>query len=132
MDTPSNLTRQLEGAATLYVQIEGDETVAPAFSGLDGVREVREADRHERVVGYEIDSEGRRDIRRDVARIIVNKGWGLLELRPKRLGLEEIFLQLTEEANKDATKDAAAPPAADAPPPPSPPSPPSEDGGHNA
>jgi hypothetical protein len=27
----------------------------------------------------------------------VNQGWGLLELRPLRMSLEEIFLQLTTE-----------------------------------
>jgi ABC-2 type transport system ATP-binding protein len=99
VDTPKNLTHQLKGASTLYVQVEGDGTAADVLSGVPGVGQVREADRHERYVGYEIEST--KDIRRDVARAIVNKGWGLLELRPKRLGLEEVFLQLTEEAARE-------------------------------
>ena len=45
------------------------------------------------------------DIRRDIARAVVNSGWGLLELRPMRMSLEEIFLQVT-------TEEAAPPPAA--------------------
>ena len=114
IDTPENLTHQLKGAATLYVQIDGDGTAADALSAIAGVGSVREADRHERLVGYEIDAE--RDVRRDVARTIVNKGWGLLELRPKRLGLEEIFLQLTEEAAKEQdTGSPADTPAAPTP-----------------
>jgi ABC-2 type transport system ATP-binding protein len=48
-------------------------------------------------MGYEIESDQQRDVRRDVARVIVDKGWGLLELRPNRLSLEEIFLQLTTD-----------------------------------
>ena len=32
--------------------------------------------------GYEIEAEPNRDVRRDVARAIVDAGWGLLELRP--------------------------------------------------
>jgi hypothetical protein len=35
----------------------------------------------------------------------VGRGWGLLELRPMRMSLEEIFLQVT-------TEDAALPEAA--------------------
>ena len=115
VDTPKNLTHQLKGAATLYVQVEGDGTAADVLSGVPGVGQVREADRHDRYVGYEIEST--HDIRRDVVRAIVSKGWGLLELRPKRLGLEEVFLQLTEEAAREtgAAPEAPAGPSATAP-----------------
>jgi ABC-2 type transport system ATP-binding protein len=117
VDTPKNLTHQLKGASTLYVQIEGDENAADVLSAIPGVGHVREADRHERLVGYEIESPA--DLRREVARTIVNKGWGLLEMRPKRLGLEEVFLQLTEEAAKEqravSEGSAIAPPPAEPP-----------------
>ncbi len=110
VDTPQNLTHQIKGASTLYVQIEGDGSAAAVLATVPGVGHVREADRHDRFVGYEIEST--HDIRRDVARAIVNKGWGLLELRPKRLGLEEVFLELTQEAAKEEA--AAAEPQAPA------------------
>jgi ABC-2 type transport system ATP-binding protein len=55
------------------------------------------ADRHETRVGYEVESAPNYDVRREVARAIVDRGWGLLELRPMRMSLEEIFLQLTTE-----------------------------------
>ncbi len=110
VDTPQNLTHQIKGASTLYVQIEGDGSAADVLATVPGVGHVREADRHDRFVGYEIEST--HDIRRDVARAIVNKGWGLLELRPKRLGLEEVFLELTQEAAKEEA--AAAEPQAPA------------------
>ncbi len=38
-----------------------------------------------------------RDIRRELAAAIVRGGWGLLELRPMRMSLEDIFLSLTTE-----------------------------------
>ena len=44
-------------------------------------------------------SEQGRDIRRELAQAIVGSGWGLLELRPMRVSLEEIFLSLTTEEN---------------------------------
>jgi ABC-2 type transport system ATP-binding protein len=114
VDTPENLTHQLKGAATLYVQVEGG-TDAPAVLGaVPGVRKVSIADRHERFVGYEIEVEPQRDVRRDVARAVVDSGWGLLELRPTRMSLEEIFLQLTTEEGREAAPPAA--PAAAAQP----------------
>ncbi len=109
VDTPENLTHQLKGASTLYVQIEGDGAAAAALSAIPSVRDVRETDRHARYVGFEIDAES--DVRRDVARTIVNKGWGLLELRPKRLGLEEVFIQLTQDAGKEQPAAEPAEPA---------------------
>ena len=67
---------------------------------------VVEADRRDSVVGYEVESEQGRDIRRELAQAVVTSGWGLLELRPMRMSLEEIFLSLT-------TEDAAQAPAAE-------------------
>jgi ABC-2 type transport system ATP-binding protein len=54
-----------------------------------------------------VDSETGRDVRRDLARAIVSQGWGLLELRPMRMSLEDIFLSLTT----DETPAPAAQPA---------------------
>ena len=49
------------------------------------------------MTGFEVDSETGRDVRRELAAAIVSSGWGLLELRPMRMSLEEIFLHLTTE-----------------------------------
>jgi len=38
---------------------------------------------------FEVQSERGRDIRRELSREIVTRGWGLLELRPMRISLEE-------------------------------------------
>ncbi len=95
VDTPENLTHQLKGASTLYVQVDGSAEAIDALKAVPGVRHVTVADRHTHFVGYEIEGEMNRDVRRDVARAIVDRGWGLLEMRPMRMSLEEIFLQLT-------------------------------------
>jgi ABC-2 type transport system ATP-binding protein len=98
VDTPDNLTSRLRGSETLYVQV--DPNGADAKISLDripGITRVVEADRKDGVVGYEIESEHGRDVRRELARAIVTSGWGLLELRPTRMSLEEIFLSLTTE-----------------------------------
>jgi ABC-2 type transport system ATP-binding protein len=97
VDSPENLTHQLKGAATLYVQTDGGPASADVLRSVPGVRKVTMADQNESLVGFEIEGEPNRDIRRDVARAVVDKGLGLLEMRPTRMSLEEIFLQLTTE-----------------------------------
>ena len=98
IDTPANLTARLRGSETMYVQVDADGQDAAAVLGtLPGVLGVSVTDRHDGAVGYEISSERGRDIRRDLARAIVSQNWGLLELRPSRMSLEEVFLSLTTE-----------------------------------
>jgi ABC-2 type transport system ATP-binding protein len=113
-DTPDNLTARLRGSETMYVQLDASGADASsALTRIAGVTRVAEADRRDGIVGYEIESERGRDIRRDLARAIVTSGWGLLELRPMRMSLEEVFLQVTtEELPPDAP---AAAPVEDAP-----------------
>jgi hypothetical protein len=42
-------------------------------------------------------------VRRELAHAVVTRGWGLLELRPVRMSLEDVFLQVTtEEAPEEA------------------------------
>jgi gliding motility-associated transport system ATP-binding protein len=102
VDTPDNLTHQLKGAATLYVQVEGPAAAAERLRAVPGVRAVTVADQHENLTGYEVESEANRDVRREVAKAVVDAGYGLVELRPNRMSLEEIFLQLTTQEDAHA------------------------------
>jgi len=108
VDTPDNLTHQLKGAATLYVQVAADSRgdAQAAIADVHGVRKVVLTDQHEAFLGYEIEAEPNRDVRRDVARAMVDGGWGLLELRPTRISLEEVFLQLTTEERDERPEEA--------------------------
>jgi ABC-2 type transport system ATP-binding protein len=97
-DTPHNLTARLRGSETMYVQIDasgGD--AASALRRIAGVTRVAEADRRDGIVGYEVGSESGRDVRRDLAQAVVGGGWGLLEMRPMHMSLEDIFLSLTTD-----------------------------------
>ncbi|HWF86055.1 MAG TPA: ATP-binding cassette domain-containing protein [Vicinamibacterales bacterium] len=110
VDTPDALTARLRGSETMYVQVDANGgDAASALTRVPGVRRIAESDRHGGAIGYEIESETGRDVRRDLARAIVTNGWGLLELRPMRMSLEEIFLSLTtEEVPTPASEPAAA------------------------
>ena len=97
------------------MQVEADGDAGAALAAVPGVRHVAVADQHARMTGFEIEAEANVDVRREVARAIVDRGWGLLELRPNRLSLEEIFLQLTTEEQRDQAPAALAaePPVAE-------------------
>jgi ABC-2 type transport system ATP-binding protein len=98
VDTPDNLTARLRGSETMYVQVDAAGTSAMAtLQAVPGVLRVSESDRHDGVVGFEVESERGHDVRRELARSVITSGWGLLELRPMRMSLEEIFLSLTTE-----------------------------------
>jgi ABC-2 type transport system ATP-binding protein len=115
IDTPDNLTDRLQGAQTLYLQVDAaGADVAAALAKLPGVVTVTPADTHGAITGYEIECQRGQDRRRDVARLVVTSGWGLLELRPTRLSLEEIFLQLTTEEVDRGPASAPPPPVSPA------------------
>ena len=110
VDTPDNLTARLRGSETLYVQVDaGDTDAASVLTHVPGVTRVVESERLNGLVGYEVDSETGRDVRRDLARAVVTSGFGLLELRPMRISLEDVFLSLTtDELSTAINEDVAA------------------------
>jgi ABC-2 type transport system ATP-binding protein len=98
IDTPDNLTARLRGAETMLVQVDAPGAdVTAALAGIPGVTRVGASDQRGAAGAFEVESEHGRDVRREIARTIVTSGWGLLELRPMRMSLEDIFLQLTTD-----------------------------------
>jgi ABC-2 type transport system ATP-binding protein len=107
VDTPDNLTARLRGSETMYVQLDAMGADAEGtLSSIPGVTRVSLSDSRESIAGYEVESQSGQDVRRQLAATVVGRGWGLLELRPMRMSLEEIFLQII------TTEDAAAVPEA--------------------
>jgi len=103
VDTPDNLTARLSGAVSIYLQVAGPaDSVQSTLQQLPGVTQVTLAESRDGINVLEVDSERGRDVRRELAAAIVGSGWGLLELRPMRLSLEEIFLSLTTEESEAA------------------------------
>ena len=115
VDTPDNLTARLRGSETMYLQVDANGADAAASIGMvPGVTRVVESDRRDGMVGYEVDSQSGRDVRRDLARAVVSSGWGLLEMRPMRMSLEDVFLSLTTEEVPTPAPDAGAAPEGEA------------------
>lgn len=96
VDTPQNLRSQIQGAARIVLEVEGPAAdVAGAARAVPGVLNVRIANEDGPRSRFYIDGETGRDLRAELARIVVNKGWGLLELQSESMSLEDIFIKLT-------------------------------------
>jgi len=93
-DTPERLGARVRGAEHIHLQVAHS---APEIA--------RELERIQGVLGaqaradgvYEIETTLGADRRADIAALVVQRGWGLLELHPVSLSLEEVFLKLTTE-----------------------------------
>jgi ABC-2 type transport system ATP-binding protein len=111
VDTPENLTARLRGSQTMYLQVVAPGAdVQAALGALPGVTRVAATAGRDGALDVEVDSERGRDLRRELAAAVVGRGWGLLELRPMRMSLEDIFLHLTTE-DESAAAPAVAEPA---------------------
>jgi gliding motility-associated transport system ATP-binding protein len=110
VDTPQNLMSRLGGKQSMYVLVEGGGPAAGgAFVHVPGVTQVAQVDQRDgNVFAFEVECEKGADVRRDLARTVVTSGWGLLELRPMRLSLEEVFLTLTTEEEESTEGPSAA------------------------
>jgi len=107
VDSPENLTSRLRGTETMYLQVDAaGADPKDVFKGVPGVTQVRVAETRGPITALEVESGQGRDVRRDLSAAVVGRGWGLLELRPMRMSLEEIFLHLTTEDTAGAAADS--------------------------
>ncbi len=107
VDTPENLTRRLRGAETLQIEVRGprDQVVA-RLRQLPKVLDVTVEGGANGVHSYTVACDLGSDLREQLAATVVQQGWGLLELRPVRLSLEEIFLEIITEEQHDELVEA--------------------------
>lgn len=105
VDTPENLTEGAQHHRLIHLEVQGPEAVVLAhLQRLDGVSHVEKNGASPAgATLYTLSTTKARDVRAEVAQAVVHQGWQLLELRPVRLSLEEVFVQLvTEEGQGDA------------------------------
>ncbi len=100
-DTVSNLTRRLQGADMVLLEVDGGDgaldsaAVQRRLEQVAGVSRVVFRDTRDTRSRFEIEALQGRAIRADLARAVVESGWNLHELHAAALSLEEVFLELT-------------------------------------
>jgi len=109
-DTPENLTARLQGFETMHLLVEGPEgLVRERLARVEGVSGLSCSRAGDGRLECTVRMTPGRDTRKELARAVVESGWGLYELRPVGMSLEEIFLKLTKTESLE--KEAAEPPA---------------------
>ncbi len=91
-DTPERLSARVRGAEHVFLQVSHPAPEIPAeLEKVKGVLGVQAKEKG----AYEIETNLGTDRRAEIAALAVQRGWGVLELRPVGLSLEEVFLKLT-------------------------------------
>jgi ABC-2 type transport system ATP-binding protein len=93
-DTPERLTTRLGGGERLYLEVSSPSDDLPSvLTQIEGVQGVESGKNGI----YEIECGVGTDCRSEIARRVVMNEFGLLEMRPIGMSLEEIFLKLTTD-----------------------------------
>ncbi len=113
VDTPENLTHRIKPTETVQVEVRAPaEAAAAALRALPGLPAVEVLGQHNDAVRLQVEARSGAS-REAIARALVGAGWGVRELRPVELTLEEIFLSLTGPAGSAAAGESG--PAAKSP-----------------
>ncbi len=94
VDTPEQLSARLRRSEKIRVTVRTTPPdLAVRLRAVPGVLGVFEQDARGVLT---IECELGRDLRDEIARVVVSQGWGLLELKSISMTLEDVFLRLTQ------------------------------------
>lgn len=107
-DTPDNLSKLAIGSNNLTMLIKGNKTdIRSGFDDLDGIKEIDfELDSEQNAWKVKISVDHAEDIREKIFYKMAEKKCPILEMQLKKVSLEEIFLELTE--NDKEEQDSAS------------------------
>lgn len=108
-DTPENLSKLAAGSNNLSLVVKGDkEKIRILLGEISGVRDISiESSGEEGEWNVKLTTEEHTDIREDVFFKMAESRYPILEMQSKKVSLEEIFLELTEDgAGQKKEKDA--------------------------
>ena len=95
MDTPEGLANQVKGAERVAMLVDGPvDAVCEKLSAVEGVLSVKADGGDDSLSRLTLECKLNTDLRRTLAAVVVNQGWGLLELRGVSVSLEDVFINL--------------------------------------
>jgi ABC-2 type transport system ATP-binding protein len=98
-DTPENLSRQLGQGSRVLMTVAGPtDQVTGALTAVSGLNRVLSQGEGK----YLVEADHGVELRPQLARVVVERGWQLLELKSQEFTLEEVFINLvTEETTEE-------------------------------
>lgn len=105
--TADDIAKNITNEHKMTLRIEGGthtaadkEKITAALKGINGVKYVRaDMQREKGIYDYDVETDGKKDVRRDINRICRDNGWNILMLQLSDLTLEDIFLKITMGEN---------------------------------
>jgi len=96
--TPDDLDAQLEKVARIQIGVEGPiDAVREGLERVPGVTSVT-VQKKGAVASFLVESKRDKDVRKDLARMVHERGWGLTEMKSVGMSLEDIYIRvLTRE-----------------------------------
>lgn len=93
-DSFENLSERLRKAERISLQVRRDSPViAEKLGAIEGVVKISPNGE----AAYLIEAKLGSDVREEISSLVVRENWGLLELSPMRMSMEDVFLKLTTE-----------------------------------
>ena len=105
-DTPENLGKLAEGSNTLNLLVKGDKDhIRIALGQISDIKDIKIEDaKEEHAWNVMLSTKEDMDIREEVFFKMADAHCPILEMQSKKVSLEEIFLELTEDDKKKRTK----------------------------
>lgn len=102
-DTPKNLTTSEGKTGAINLKVEANHNEVEAFlKSFTGVTSVKiDGYIKQDICPYLVETAPGLDLRKELSSAIVNKGWGLLEISKRHHTLEEIFVNLVTDEEKE-------------------------------
>ena len=106
-DTPENLGKLAEGSNTLNLIVKGEkDKIRTALGQIEGVKNVTVADaKEEHAWNVTVSTNEDCDVREEVFFKMADAKCPILEMQSRKVSLEEIFLELTEDDKKTDKKE---------------------------
>lgn len=111
------IAKNITNEHKMTVRIEGPthtaddkRVIAEALKKISGVTYVRaDMEREKGIYDFDIETDGKCDIRRDLNKLCTEKGWNILMLQLSDLTLEDIFLKITMNEGIKVESDSDTP-----------------------
>lgn len=115
--TADEIAKNITNEHKMTLRIEGPthtaddkRVIADAIRKLDGVKYVRaDMEREKGIYDYDVETDGKTDIRRSLNKLCNENGWNILMLQLSDLTLEDIFLKITMGDGVNANSGGNAP-----------------------
>jgi len=93
MGSPDSLVSRLKGGNHIYIEARAPEgDLETKLSSQSGVQRVSREGK-----GMLVTSDSETDLRPQLAKLVIDCGWDLLEMRTKSISLEDVFLELVTD-----------------------------------